>query len=123
MDERIRPSCAVSSTDTVPSEQPEKKNPLVSSNARPRDDAQPFGHSATISRDATSMTTVDACQRCVYARPALASMTSDSGPLSTWIVPADTGVGSPLAGSENTSMRDASGSVTQSSFVDATKRM
>src|SRR5690349_16688887 len=95
IDDRMCPPRAASSTETVPSEQPEKKNCLDSSTARPRDDAQPFGHSSTILRDSTSMTTVEACQRCVYARPVVSSMTSDSGPLSTGIVATGLGVGSP----------------------------
>src|SRR5262249_55162327 len=60
-------------TLTVPSRHPAKKKPRVGSPARPRGAAQLFGPSAMIARLTTSMTTVDFCQRCAYARPAVAS--------------------------------------------------
>ena len=57
----------------------------------PAEAAQPFCHSATMVRLATSMATVVACQRCVYARPRVLSMTIDSGPLVTATTAACTG--------------------------------
>ena len=85
----MRPPFAASSTLTVPSSQLAKKRPCAESYARPREAAQPFGQSPTIPRVRTSITTDDLCQRCVNARPDPSSMTSDSGPLSTAIVPED----------------------------------
>src|SRR5947209_5109389 len=115
------PPWAASMTTAFPSAHAAKRNRDRSSYAMPRDPPHRFGHFAAMARDRRSITTLDPDHRWVNARPPAGSMTSDSGPPGTAIVATRVSL-SRFGEMPKITMRSASGSVTHSYRVGASKQ-
>src|SRR4051794_31371159 len=119
--DRILPSRPASRTTALPSSQPTSRKPRLESRASPREPAQPLGQRDSTARLFRPIARLSPFHVLAYARPLNASTMRNSGPPGTDISPDFVSASGPFPDErEKISIRSASGSLTQSSSVDAT---